>query len=94
MASVPPGGLILVTGANSYVASIAIKVSLQRGYCVCGNVRSIDHNAWMEAYFGPKFKLVGVPDINTPDAFVGVLKDVDGIAQFTATECGYQRTEC
>ncbi|PTB34865.1 uncharacterized protein TrAFT101_002301 [Trichoderma asperellum] len=80
MASVPPGGLILVTGANGYVASVAIKVFLQRGYRVRGTVRSIAHNFWMEAYFGSRFELVEVPNINTPGAFDGALKDVDGIA--------------
>ncbi|GFP54370.1 NAD-dependent epimerase/dehydratase terH [Trichoderma asperellum] len=80
MASVPPGGLILVTGANGYVASVAVKVFLQRGYHVRGTVRSIAHNVWMEAYFGSKFELVEVPNINTPGAFDGAVKDVDGIA--------------
>ncbi|KAL9489819.1 hypothetical protein ACSS6W_002096 [Trichoderma asperelloides] len=80
MASVPPGGLILVTGANGYVASVAVKVFLQRGYRVRGTVRSISHNVWMEAYFGSKFELVEVPNINTPGAFHRAMKDVDGIA--------------
>lgn len=34
MASVPPGGLILVTGANGYVASVANKVFVERDYHV------------------------------------------------------------
>lgn len=31
-------------------------------------------------HVGSKFKLVEVPDIDTPDSFDGVVKDVDGIA--------------
>ncbi|KAH8690829.1 NAD dependent epimerase/dehydratase family protein [Talaromyces proteolyticus] len=80
MSSVPPGGLILVTGANGYIASVAIQVFLQRGYCVRGTVRSVASNAWMKAYFGPKFELVELPDIHTPGAFDGALKGVDGVA--------------
>lgn len=78
--SIPPGGLILVTGANGYVASVAIQVFLQRGYCVRGTVRSLASNAWMKTYFGPKFELVEVPDIYAPDAFQRSLKGVDGVA--------------
>ncbi|KAL7782939.1 NAD dependent epimerase/dehydratase family protein [Trichoderma ceciliae] len=80
MSSVPPGGLILVTGANGYIASVAIQLFLQRGYCVRGTVRSVSSNAWMTAYFGPKFELVEVPDIYSPGAFDEVLKGVDGVA--------------
>ncbi|KAL6859437.1 NAD(P)-binding protein [Trichoderma novae-zelandiae] len=36
MPSVPPGGLILVTGANGYIASVAVQVFLQRGYHTYG----------------------------------------------------------
>ncbi|ORX75806.1 NAD dependent epimerase/dehydratase family protein [Basidiobolus meristosporus CBS 931.73] len=58
MTSVPPGGLILVTGANGYIASVTTQVFLQHGYRVRGTLRSVVSNTWMKAYFGPRFKLV------------------------------------
>ncbi|KAF5695601.1 NAD dependent epimerase dehydratase family [Fusarium denticulatum] len=41
MSSVPPGGLILITGANDYIVSVAVQVFIKRGYRVRGTVRSI-----------------------------------------------------
>ncbi|KAF5717021.1 NAD dependent epimerase dehydratase family [Fusarium globosum] len=69
MSSVPSGGLILITGANGYIASVTVHVFLQRGYRVRGTARSITANAWMKPFFGPNFELVEVPDISTPGAF-------------------------
>lgn len=80
MSSVPPGGLILVTGANGYFASVTIKVFLERGYRVRGTVRNIESSAWMKAYFGSEFDLVEVPDIYRPGAFDEAVKGVNGIA--------------
>ncbi|EXM21900.1 hypothetical protein RAB80_012991 [Fusarium oxysporum f. sp. vasinfectum] len=79
MSSVPPGGLILITGANGYIASVAVHVFLQRGYHVRGTVRSITANTWMKTFFGSNFELVQVPDISTPGAFDEALKDVNGV---------------
>ncbi|KAL7764047.1 hypothetical protein ACKLNR_005192 [Fusarium oxysporum f. sp. zingiberi] len=79
MSSVPPGGLILITGANGYIASVAVHVFLQRGYRVRGTVRSITANTWMKTFFGSNFELVQVPDISTPGAFDEALKDVNGV---------------
>ncbi|KIY00742.1 uncharacterized protein Z520_03407 [Fonsecaea multimorphosa CBS 102226] len=80
MSSVPPGGLILVTGANSYVGSVAIQVFLQRDYRVRGTVRNVARHAWMTGHFGPRFELVEVSEISSPGAFDEAIKDVDGIA--------------
>ncbi|OQU95255.1 hypothetical protein CLAIMM_01488 [Cladophialophora immunda] len=80
MSSVPPGGLILVSGANGYVASVALQLFLQRGYRVRGTVRDIVPNAWMKGHFGSRFELVEVPDISSPGAFAEAIKGVDGIA--------------
>ncbi len=81
MPSVPPGGLILVIGANGYIASVTIQVLLEHGYRVRGTVRAGETYKWMLEYYGPKFQLVEVPDINDCGAFDEALKDVDGIAQ-------------
>lgn len=80
MASVPPGGLILVTGASGYIGSVTVQVFLQRGYRIRGTVRSVASNAWMKEYFGPKFELIEVPDLNAPDAFNRAIEGVDGVA--------------
>ncbi|KAL6787219.1 NAD(P)-binding protein [Trichoderma sp. SZMC 28012] len=80
MASVPPGGLILVTGVSGYIGSVTVQVFLQRGYRVRGTVRSVASNAWMKEYFGPKFELIEVPDLNAPDAFDKAIEGVDGVA--------------
>ncbi|KAF5627237.1 aldehyde reductase II [Fusarium tjaetaba] len=80
MSSVPPGGLILITGANGYIASVAVQVFLQRGYRVRGTVRSITANVWMKTFFGSNFELVEVPDISIPGAFDKALQGVDGVA--------------
>ncbi|KAK4062198.1 hypothetical protein Trihar35433_9019 [Trichoderma harzianum] len=80
MSSVPPGGLILVTGASGYIGSVTVQVFLQCGYRVRGSVRSIASNAWMKEYFGSKFELIEVPDLNAPDAFDKAIEGVDGIA--------------
>ncbi|KAL6802864.1 NAD(P)-binding protein [Trichoderma sp. SZMC 28013] len=57
-----------------------VQVFLQRGYRVRGTVRSVASNAWMKEYFGPKFELVEVPDLNAPDAFDKAIEGVDGVA--------------
>lgn len=82
MSSVPPGGLILVTGANGYLASVTIAPLLQRGYSVRGTVRSLASHTWMSSHFGHRFELVEVPDIYADDAFEtkGLLDGVQGIA--------------
>ncbi|KAJ4185632.1 hypothetical protein NW767_012841 [Fusarium falciforme] len=80
MSLVPPGGLVLVSGANGYIASVTIQVFLQRGYRVRGTVRSVASNAWMTTHFGPSFELVEIPDIHSPGAFDMALKGVDGVA--------------
>lgn len=60
--SVPPGGRILLTGANGYLASVTISLFLERGYSVRGTVRSVAAHAWMKTYFGERFELVEVPN--------------------------------
>lgn len=80
MTTVPLGGLILVTGANGSIGSVAIKFFLDKGYAVRGTVRSLTKHEWMLSYFGPKFSLVEVPDLNADGAFDEAVKGVDGIA--------------
>lgn len=80
MSNVPAGGLILVTGANGYVASVTVQVLLQHGYHVRGAVRSAAKHQWMLAYFGPKFTLVEITDFNADGAFDKAIQNVNGIS--------------
>jgi nucleoside-diphosphate-sugar epimerase len=82
MPVVPPKGLILVTGANGFVASAAVKVFLERGYSVRGTVRSVAKHQL--SYFGPNFSLAEVPDMNADGAFDEAIKGVDGVAHIAA----------
>ena len=85
MSTVPPGGLILITGANGYIASITVQEAIKRGYKVRGTVRSIEKNKWMLEHFGPNLELVEVPDLAAPNAFDEAVKGVDGVAHLAST---------
>lgn len=84
MPTVQPGGLVLVTGANGYIASVTIKTLLDRGYQVRGTVRSVEKHGWMRDYFGPSFSLVEIPELSKPGCFDEAVKGVDGIMQIAA----------
>lgn len=75
-------GLVLVTGATSYVATHVIKIFLQRGYTVRGQVRNESsakkvYNAFPEA--GDALTTVTVPDITAAGAFDEAVKGVVGV---------------
>uniref|UniRef100_A0A8H7N2J7 NAD-dependent epimerase/dehydratase domain-containing protein n=1 Tax=Bionectria ochroleuca TaxID=29856 RepID=A0A8H7N2J7_BIOOC len=84
MPAVPPNGLILLTGANGYIASVTAKVLIDRGYKVRGTVRSISNFSWMPSYYGPNFTLAEVPDFAADGAFNEAVKGVDGIIHMGA----------
>jgi len=77
---IPKGGLILVTGANGYIASHLVDQLIKQGYRVRGTVRDSTAQAWMTSHFGPSFSLVQVPDLAAPNALDEAVKGVDGIA--------------
>ncbi|CAH0029140.1 unnamed protein product [Clonostachys rhizophaga] len=85
MAVVPPGGFVLVTGVNGYIAGVVAKTFLDHGYKVRGTVRSVSKYGWMPSYFGPNFSLAEVPDIHADNAFSEAVKGVDGIAHVAAS---------
>ncbi|KAF7509703.1 hypothetical protein GJ744_007574 [Endocarpon pusillum] len=80
----PQGSLVLVTGANGFIASHIVDQLLQRGYRVRGTVRNAAKASWVQELFdkrhdGGKFELSTISDYTKPEAFIDVLKDVTGI---------------
>ncbi|KAF2796354.1 NAD(P)-binding protein [Melanomma pulvis-pyrius CBS 109.77] len=85
MALVHPGGLILITGANGYIAGVTIQKFLDAGFRVRGTVRNVSKNGWMTSQYGPNFSLIEVPDMAAENAFVEAVKGVDGIAHIASS---------
>jgi uncharacterized protein YbjT (DUF2867 family) len=68
MPAIAPGtnALVLVTGANGYIAVHVVRELLEKGYRVRGTVRreiAIAHLRKTFASYGDKLQLVIVPDI-------------------------------
>ncbi|KAL5366542.1 hypothetical protein BJX96DRAFT_182774 [Aspergillus floccosus] len=83
--TVLPGGLVLVTGVNGFLASHLALNLLERGYKVRGTVRSQDKADWIteavtKRYPDAAFETVVVPNISAPGAFDEAIRGVDGIA--------------
>jgi len=77
--TIPKDSLVLVTGANGYIASHTVDQLLQAGYRVRGTVRSLskikDLAALWEKKFGPgRFEAIVVTTIAEPGAFDEALK--------------------
>ncbi|KAF1962084.1 NAD(P)-binding protein [Byssothecium circinans] len=87
MPHVQPNDLILITGANGYIASLTITKLLAAGYRVRGTVRdaSAKKNAWMKPHYGPNFELAQVPDLAAPNALDEAIKGVHGVAHIAAS---------
>ncbi|KAK2732346.1 hypothetical protein FQN55_004250 [Onygenales sp. PD_40] len=80
--AIPRGSLILVTGANGYIASHVIDILLELGYHVRGTVRT--EKPWVDALFENKhgkgrYESVIVPVIEEAGAFEEAIKGVDGV---------------
>ena len=72
--AIPLGSLVVVTGANGYIASNVVDQLLLAGYRVRGCVRSIDRAKWLQPLFdgkygAGKFELVEVPDMGKEGAY-------------------------
>ncbi|WWC94420.1 hypothetical protein V866_001262 [Kwoniella sp. B9012] len=83
MPAVPPGGLILVTGASGFVGAQVVKAFLDQGYNVRGTVRSDDKGGYLQDIFKDckgKFEYVIVKDISAEGAFDEAVRGVDGVA--------------
>lgn len=72
--AIPVDSLVVVVGANGYMAIESVEKLLQAGYRVRGTVRDVErHNGWMYRLFDGKwpgkFELVQVPDFLADGAF-------------------------
>ncbi len=82
----PKNGLLLITGANGWVASNIIVEALALGFRVRGTVRSENKIAPLEKLFNnPSYSTVVVEDFEAPSAFDEVVRGVDAIF-ITATK--------
>ncbi|TPX33579.1 hypothetical protein SmJEL517_g03563 [Synchytrium microbalum] len=76
------GDLVLVTGANGFIAAHCVQQLLEKGYSVRGTVRSAakgTHLTNLFAKYGDKFSVVVVDDITKDGAFDSAVKDCDFI---------------
>ncbi|KAI5464801.1 hypothetical protein BGZ63DRAFT_378726 [Mariannaea sp. PMI_226] len=87
--------IVLVTGANGYIAGPVIKAFLEAGYAVRGTVRSKSSaNTLVKALsqYQDDLEIVEVPDIIAPGAFDEAVKGVYGIAHL-ASPVGFHFTD-
>lgn len=80
--AIPKGSLILVTGANGYIASNIVDLLLELGYRVRGTVR--EHKPWLTELFEKRhgkdcFETVVTADMEEPAAFDEAMQDVAGV---------------
>lgn len=83
--ALPQGSLIVVSGANGFIASHVVDQFLQAGYRVRGTVRSLQRASWLQSFFDKrhgqeKFSLFEVPDMAAPGAFNEAIKGAAGFA--------------
>ncbi|KAI0349758.1 NAD-P-binding protein [Trametes cingulata] len=75
-------GLVLVTGANGYVATWVLKYLLERSFSVRGTIRSESKAAHLREYFKSyreRLELVVIEDITKEGAFDAAVNGVDAI---------------
>ncbi|RFU77475.1 cinnamoyl- reductase [Trichoderma arundinaceum] len=80
--SIPPGSLVLVTGANGYIGSHIVDVLLELGYNVRGTVR--DKKPWLDQFFEGKygkgrFESIVVPAMEGEGAFAAAAEGTSGV---------------
>ncbi|KAK8065895.1 hypothetical protein PG997_012642 [Apiospora hydei] len=88
-AVVPRGSVVLITGANGFIASNIADAFLSAGYRVRGTTRDPLKHAWLRELFDTKyghgpFEFVTVPDIEADGAYDQVIKGVSAVIH-TAT---------
>lgn len=88
--ALPQGSLILVTGANGYIASHVIDILLDLGYNVRGTVRS--PKPWLdklfeETYGKGRFESVIAARFEQDGVFDKAVKGVDGVVHVVCSRC-------
>ncbi|KAJ5167653.1 aldehyde reductase II [Penicillium canariense] len=86
---IPPGGLVLITGVNGFLASHLVLELVERGYAVRGTVRSPESASWItevvkKRYPTGKINVLVVPSLSAPGIMDDLIQDVDGIAYVAA----------
>ncbi|KAF4345933.1 dihydroflavonol 4-reductase [Fusarium beomiforme] len=79
--------IVLVTGANGYIAGPVVEAFLKAGYAVRGTVRSkssADPLVRALSCYGNDLEIVEVPDIVAPGAFDAAVKGAYAIAHLAA----------
>jgi nucleoside-diphosphate-sugar epimerase len=81
---IPPGSLVLVTAANSYIGAHVVDLLLGMGYKVRGTVRNFHKCRWLLDYFDNKygkgaFELVVVEDMAAGGAYINAIKGTPSI---------------
>jgi nucleoside-diphosphate-sugar epimerase len=70
--ALPLGSTVLIIGANSYVGTHIVDQLLKLDYKVCGTVRNVEQNLWLNTHFARygehMFELVEVKDISMKGA--------------------------
>jgi nucleoside-diphosphate-sugar epimerase len=79
MAALPQGSLVLVTGANGYIASHVVNQLLQAGFNVRGTVREAEKADWLREYVAEKYEarrleIAVVPDMGVEGSFDKAVK--------------------
>ncbi|KFY52887.1 hypothetical protein V496_08092 [Pseudogymnoascus sp. VKM F-4515 (FW-2607)] len=87
--TVPPGGLVLITGVNGFIGSHIANNLLKLGYRVRGTVRSVDKAAWIkeamtESHPSASFETILVPDVTAGGVWDEAVKGVQGIVHVAA----------
>ncbi|OJD14593.1 hypothetical protein AJ78_05080 [Emergomyces pasteurianus Ep9510] len=82
--AIPRGSLVLVTGANGYIASHVVDQLLQANFRVRGTVRNLSRSSWLNNYFttkygSGKFELVEVSDMAVAHAYDKAVKAASGL---------------
>ncbi|KAF9889734.1 hypothetical protein FE257_007040 [Aspergillus nanangensis] len=87
--TIPPGGLVLITGVNGFLASHLALQLLQRGYAVKGTVRTPETASWITSamkshYPNAPFQAVVIPNLSAPGIMDSLLQDVSGVVYMAA----------
>jgi nucleoside-diphosphate-sugar epimerase len=79
MVALPQRSLVLVTGANGYIASHIVDQLLQTGFNVRGTVREAAKGDWLREYVAEKydasrFEIAVVPEMSAKGSFDEAVK--------------------